>query len=320
MLVLVTGATGFLGAHVVRELLRRGHAVRALARPGRPAGVVELDGVELARGDMLDEPTLSAACRGAEGLVHCAARLARDARARAEQRRVNVEGTAALYRAAHKHRLRRIVHVSSVAAVGATRDGSVLDESAVWNLHPLRTSYVDTKRAGEERALAAARGGMPIVVVNPSSLFGRRLGGGDPPGIVRKLEAGAARWSPPGGISIAGVEEVAIALVSALESGRAGERYLLAGHNLDHCSLDEHFARALGVPPPRWRMPNALARALALSSRLLELPSSAPLRARAEVWRSYGWYAWFDSSKAVRELGYRTAPMEELLARTLARA
>lgn len=315
--VLVTGAAGFLGSHVVRALLASDVRPRALVRPGRIPDHLERLQVEFAVGDVLDERSLIAACRGAQGLIHCAARTGFWSRQNDAQRKVNVEGVAALYRAAHRMGVERIVHVSSVAAVGATRDGRVLDEDAVWNLRSLGVNYATTKHAGEQRALAAARGGMPLVVVNPGAILGPRLDGRSSSSLLARVAAGRQRSTPAGGASVTDVEDVARAILRALDVGRIGERYILAGHNLTWDALFEAAARLAQVPAPRRRLGPRLTGTVAQGLALLDVLRLTRPPWTPEVWRSYGWYAWYDSDKARRELGYAVRPLDEILRRTL---
>lgn len=317
MRVLVTGATGFLGQHVVAELLRRGEPVRALVRPGRARPWLEALPVEQSPGDLLDAASLKRACAGVDALVHCAAHMGLWAREDAEQRAVNVEGTAALLRAAQAAHLQRIVHVSSVAAVAIRRDRSVADESAHWNGASSGIAYARSKREGEDRTLAAARGKVPVVVVNPGMLLGPRLDGGPPSSLVRQVATGRVRWAPQGGMSVTDVEDVACAIVEALLRGRTNERYILAGHNLTLRELYAAIAGAARRPAPRGEIPAVLrhvmvpaAAALALVG--LDRPGWAP-----ERFRLWGIYGWFDSSRAQRELGYRIRPLEQIVARAV---
>ena len=321
MRVLVTGATGFLGQHVVAELLRRGETVRALVRPGRPGRGREwlaAQAVEQAEGDLLDAASLKRACSGAGALVHCAGHMGLWSRANAEQRAVNVEGTAALLRAATGAKLARIVHVSTVAAVALRRDRSVADEGAHWNGASSGIAYARSKKEGEDRAFAAARGKVPVVVVNPGMLLGPRLDGGPPGSLVRRIAAGRARWAPAGGVSVTDVEDVARAIVEALARGRTNERYLLAGHNLSLRELYAALATAAGQPPPRGEIPAALRHLLAPAAGALALVGLDRPQWAAERYRLWGIYGWFDSSRAERELGYRVRPLDEIVARAVA--
>ncbi|MCB9915476.1 MAG: NAD-dependent epimerase/dehydratase family protein [Planctomycetes bacterium] len=316
MHVLVTGATGFLGAHVVHALVDAGHRVRALLHSDRPAAHLEREGVAFARGDLLDERSLKAACRGVEGVVHAAGRLGYWSRDRAAQRRVNVEGTAALLRAARKQGVARVVHVSSVAAVGATCDGALLDERAAWAPEFARVHYALSTRQGEERALAAAARGLPVVVVNPAALLGPRLDRPGPSGLVAAHLSGRLRWTPPGGLSVTDVRDAADAIVAALRRGRPGERYVLAGHNLGYAELYAALHARFGGRAPRRvtsRRTLALLRGATevLDALRLTRPGWTP-----ELLRGLAYRGWYTSAKAEAELGYRVRPLAEILRRS----
>jgi dihydroflavonol-4-reductase len=317
MQVLVTGATGFLGSHVVRALLARGHRVRALVRPGGARTHVELAGVALADGDLLAEPTLHEACRDVDAVVHAAGSTALWSRMNRLQWRINVDGLAAIVRAAHARKVPRLVHVSSVAAIGATRDGTVLDETARWIGPAHRIHYVNTKKEAEERALAAAWAGMDVVIVNPAMLVGPRLDGRAPSSMIVRVASGATRWCPPGGVSVVDVEDAASGCVLALERGRAGERYILAAHNLRWRELYEAIARAAETDARFANLPRAALPILVAGATLLDLAGLSRPRFAPEIFRSWGWTAFYDASKARRELGWSSRPLDDTLRRTL---
>jgi len=320
MQVLVTGATGYLGGQVVRAALERGHAVRALVRPGRPRGWLEELGVACVEGDLLDEPSLLAATRGAEGLVHCAARTGYWSKQNVEQRRINVEGSSALLRAAGHRGLARIVHVSSIAAVGANRDRSPLTEESPWlGRDGPAVHYALTKRESEERALAAVRQGLPVVVVNPGALLGPRADGGRKGGLAARARSGPGRV-PPGGGTFSDVCDAARGCLAALERGRIGERYLLGGHNLSWLELHSLLAARAGSRPPRGTRALWEGRVLERATTLLDVLGLSRPRFAPELYRIWGWYTCADSGKAARELGYAFRPLDELVARALAAA
>ena len=315
MRVLVTGGTGFLGSHVVRALRSRGDDVRVLVRSGRPTATIDGTGAEIAEGDLLDETSLRRACRGTDALVHCAAHRGNWSRIAYEQRKVNVEGTARLYRAAHDHALARVVHVSTLGTLGADKKGVPRDETATCNLHGLALPYVESKHESEQRALSAAWAGMPVVVVNPSHLAGPRLDGRTP-SPVRKLADGGMRFVPAGGISVADVADVADGILAALDRGKAGERYVLGGHNLTQREFFARLAHAMGVRPPSFVVPVPASWILAKAAFALDLARLSRPPWAPEVFRVHGWYVYADSTKAERELGYRIRPLEEILRRT----
>ncbi len=316
MQVLVTGATGFLGAHIVHALLGEGHSVRALVHSERPVAHLKLEGVELVQGDLHDDRSLKNACRAMDAVIHAAARLGFWSRQDAEQRRTNVEGTSALLRAAAKQGLSRIVHISSVAAVGASLSGEILDESAPWQKHYGDVHYALSKRQAEERALVAAGHGAPIIVVNPSALFGPRLDRPGPTGMAAAQLAGRTGRVPPGGVSVADVEDVARAIVAALDQGRTGERYILAGHNLSFESLQRELHELLGGPPPRRVTSRSTLRVLHLGASLLDNLRLSRPRWAPELFLAGAFDAWYSSAKAQSELGYNIRPLRDILLRS----
>lgn len=319
MRILVTGATGFLGAHLVHLLLEEGARVRALVRAGRPRNHVRKIGVEFVEGDLLEGVGIEEACRGVDAVIHCAARLGYWARQNRVQHRINVEGTTALLRAARDAGVQRIVHVSTAATIGASPTGEILDERSPWPLECERVNYVLTKRRAEDRALAAAWGGMPIVVVNPSMILGPRLDGRNPSVLVRKIQRGRLPWVPPGGVSVTDVADVATAAVSALRLGRPGERYLLAGHNLTWEQLYRRLAEACGGRLPQKKLTQRQLRRRVLAAGALDRLRLGSPSWTAEAFRSYGSYAWFRSDKAVRELAYAVRPLPQIVDRAVGR-
>ena len=315
MRVLVTGGTGFLGSHVVRGLLARGHEVRALVRPGNTSTIVDLPGVERTPGDVLDEASLRKACRGVQAVIHCAVRSGFWRRQDAIQRRVIADGTSAVLRAAHAADAARIVHVSSIAAVGVTRDGRLLDEQSQWPGKSLGMGYVRAKREAEDRALAAARGGIPVVIVNPGALMGPRLDGSPLPWHLKRFANGGGAWVPQGGTSLVDVEDVTAGLLLALEHGRVGERYILGGHNLAWRDFRLAVARHLGRTARVREIPSPVRHALWAGASALDFVGLSRPPWTPEFFSLWGWFGWVDSGKAQRELGYRIRPLEETLAR-----
>lgn len=302
MRVLVTGSSGFLGAQVVSELLRRGHAVRALVRPGRTMSRPRDAAVEVAEGDLADEASLRRALRGCEGAVHAAGFLATSPAELGTERATNVEGTTRFLRAAQAAGVARLVHVSSMAGVGFAREPVPLTESCRWNAGELGIAHLDAKKESEERALAGAWAGMELCVVNLGTLLGARDDGREH-ALVAALRAGRLRSSPAGGASALDAEDAARGTVSALERGRRGERYLLGGTNVSWHTLDTALARELGLAEP------------SAGGGLLARFRAPP---EHDVLRPSGAWFWIDDAKARAELGHAPRPLAETVRRTCA--
>jgi dihydroflavonol-4-reductase len=159
---------------------------------------------------------------------------------------------------------------------------------------------------------------MPVVVVNPSHIAGPRVDG-RPPSAVARLSRRRMRFAPPGGISVADVEDVAAAIAVALERGVAGERYVLGGHDLEFREFYALLAREMGVAAPTRTLPVSVGRLLAHGATLVDLVGLSRPRWAPERFRIWGWYTYADSSKAVRALDYRIRPLEEIVRRTAGR-
>jgi dihydroflavonol-4-reductase len=305
----VTGATGFLGIHLVRELRARGDTVRVLARSVEATAPLHDFGVAVFLGNILDVESIRRAAHGCERVFHLAGVVSHDLRDLALMRAVNVDGTRSLLAAVEPGA--RVVHVSSVATLGfvSTPDERA-DETCV--LEPAeKLPYATTKREAELVALEAAAGGADVLVANPGFLIG--------PGDVHRVStwpidaylSGKLRVSTPGGLAFTDTRDVAVGLVTLAERGRGGERTILANPG-GNVSWDAFFALVGEVAGQQRMMVRLPAELAAIGARVLPSPVSA-----GEIRAAGHW--WFcDSSKAEHELDFRCRPIAESIADTIA--
>jgi dihydroflavonol-4-reductase len=325
--VLVTGATGFVGAALLRRLCALGADVHALARRSSRRGSASGLPVTWHEADLLEPASVDAAVEAfaraaraadrAPDAVHGAAQLGYATGGAELARRVNVEGTRVVLEACQAHGVRRVVHVSSVVAVGHAPDArSALDEDARYNGAELQVDYVTTKRAAEDFALAVSRQ-LDVVVVNPGAIFGSGPVPTNTTLFLRRVAEGrVGPVAPPGSISAVGVDDVADGIARALERGRRGARYILAEQNLTLRELLASAARVLGASPPRATAPRGLWRAgcaLAVPwDRLHPARDATP-----QALRMLGAHFRFDARRAREELGWSPRPFAEVLAATV---
>jgi nucleoside-diphosphate-sugar epimerase len=313
---LVTGATGKVGNAVARTLVARGDQVRALVRnPDRSASVLP-SAVELVRGDVTDRSSVEAAVKGCELVFNAMGIPEQWLADEASFDRVNAIGTQTVAQAARAAGVRRLVHTSTEDVFHADVGGR-FDETDVAD-YPKGTAYERSKQRAEELALAA-RDGLEVVIVNPSGVYG--------PGPVASAAFDKNLFEPlvrkrlpalpPGGLGIVFTEGVAAGQLLAAEKGRDGERYILCDRHISLRELAETVVRVAGrgrVPPT---LPRPLARAMASGgealSRVIRRP---PLLSKGQL-HYFLWDAAPDSSKAQRELGWQTTPLEEGLRKTL---
>jgi len=306
---LITGATGFLGQHLARLLVDRGDRVRVLARPSAPPGALrELD-AEIVEGDVREGGGLPGAAAGCELVFHLAGIVSHERRRLPEMRAVNVDATRRLL--ASVEPTARVVHVSSVAAIGpASSPHRPADEHHEFPAAAARLPYAATKREGELLALEAAAAGLDVVVANPGFLLG--------PGDLRRVStwpvlaylAGKLRFTTRGGLSFVDVRDVARGLVALAQRGRAGERTILTAEagNLGWPAFFELIASVSGLRRRTVPLPVTLA----VAAAALPGPVSPDQVRAASNW----WF--YTPVKAERELGFRTRPLAETIADTIA--
>lgn len=315
MKALVTGATGFVGSAVLRQLLARGWEVRALVRSGSNRRNVQQLPIEVAIGDLMDSASLHAACRGCEALFHVAADYRLWAKDTTELYRNNVEGTRNVMLAGLQADMKRIVYTSSVATLGLPADGQPGDENTPSTVADSVGDYKRSKYLAEQAVREMARDGAPIVIVNPSTPIGPRDVKPTPTG---RMVLDAARGRTPAyvdtGLNIAHVDDVAAGHLLAYEYGRIGERYVLGGENLTLREILTLVAKCAQRRPPTVRLPLNVVVPFAYLSEALALVTGRAPELTIESLRMARRHMFFSSAKAQRELGYRSRPAQAAIA------
>ena len=311
MKVLVTGGTGFIGSQLAAALVRRGDTVRVLRRAN--SKTLMLDGlpVEHVLGDILEPEAVAAAVEGCDVVYHVAA-LSSYWRAQRDQvYRINVDGTRTVMEACLRAGVPRVVHTSSVAAIGIRRNGKPADETTVFDGLSATFVYADSKHRAEEEVLRAVERGLPAVIVNPAAVYGA----GDHNLISGSMVLEFARHSmplvPPGGLCVADIDAVVQGHIAAAERGRVGERYILGGENLTHLQVAGAICEVVGRRAPRWTAPSWVLPPAALAVDAINRLNFGPPVVSGEQIRLAARNFFFDSSKAVRELNYPLLPFRD---------
>jgi dihydroflavonol-4-reductase len=315
---LVTGANGFLGAHVVRALVARGTQVRALVRQGADRRALAGVDCEFVTGDLRDLASIESAVRGCGEVYHVAADYRLWVIDEAPMYAANVEGTRNLLEASRRAGVAKIVHTSTVGALGIAADGIGREDTPVALGHMIGP-YKRSKFLAEQLAREAARDGLPVVIVNPSTPIGALDYKPTPTGriIVEFLNRRMPAYVETG-LNLACVEDVAQGHLLAAERGRIGEKYILGSENLTLEGMLQRLAAISGVPAPRVRIPYAVAFGFALGAEAVArtITRRAPRASLTEV-RMARKKMFFDSSRARCELGYAPRPIGEGLARAV---
>lgn len=319
MKAFVTGATGFVGSHVARVLAEQGAELRLLVRStSNPRNIQQLK-AERVVGDLCDPASLEKAMAGCDVVFHVAADYRLWIRDPDRMYRANVEGTRAILDAARKNRVRRVVYTSSVATMGFTSNGHPADENSPVLLENMIGHYKRSKFMAEEIAIAAGRGGMDVVVVNPTTPVGEQDIKPTPTGriVVDFLKKKFPAYVDTG-LNLVDVDECARGHVTALEKGTSGERYILGGENLTLKQILDKLAAITGLPSPKLRVPYAVALATGVVDEVVtgRILKREP-RATIDAVRMGRKKMFVSSAKAERELGWRTVPVDDALRRAV---
>ncbi len=327
MLAFVTGATGFLGSHVAHALAEQGAQLRLLVRPTSDLrNLDDLKNTDRVVGDLRDPASISKALSGCDVVFHVAADYRLWVRDPGEMYRSNVEGTRSLLEAARKQGVRRVVYTSSVATMGFTasnlassNNGNVADEQSPVGIADMIGHYKRSKFMAEQVAVEAARSGVDVVIVNPTTPVGERDIKPTPTGRIvldflkRKFPAYVET-----GLNLVDATECARGHIQALEKGRSGERYILGGENLTLKQILDRLAVITGLKSPTLKLPYVFAFAAGVVDEMVtgRLLGREP-RATIDAVRMGRKMMFVSSAKAERELGWRTVPVEGALCRSV---
>ncbi len=317
MKAFVTGATGFIGSHVARQLAEQGAKLRLLVRRGsRRENIAGLN-AELVEGDLTDAASLRRGMEGCDAVFH----LAADYRMWIPDPRpmyaANVEGTVNIIKAAQQAGVRRTVYCSSVATMGFGYEPKAVDEETPVHEAAMVGHYKRSKFLAEQEAIKLARAGAEVVIVNPSAPIGEQDIKPTPTGeiVVRFLKKGFPAYMETG-LNIVDVRDTARGHLLAFEQGRRGERYILGGDNMTLKQALDTLAEITGLLAPKMKVAHGVAMAFATMDEFFtgKLLRRTPGSTRDEI-RMGRKYMWVSSAKAERELGYTHGPAREALRR-----
>ncbi|HVV81740.1 MAG TPA: SDR family oxidoreductase [Kofleriaceae bacterium] len=318
MKTLVTGAGGFIGSAVVRQLLARGREVRAALAPREADDNLRGLDVEVIRLDVLDAAGVARAIAGCDVVHHLAAIYALWLPDESVIHAVNVGGTRHVLQAALEAGVRRVVHTSSIAAIGVPPPGELADETFAFNHWRGGNAYIRSKYLSDLDARAFAARGLPVVIVCPAFPFGERDRGPTPTG---RFIVEALRRRVPGitggGFCAVDVDDVAACHVLAEEKGVVGERYIAGGHNVTYREFYGEVCRQAGLPPIRRRLPGAAVLAGAWLMEAAARHGGPPPRLTVKSARYALSTAWYDATKAHRDLGMPRTPLAHTIRRAV---
>mgnify|MGYP001376869387 CR=1 FL=1 len=315
---LVTGAPGFVGAHIVHQLLERGVQVRGLARPGEDLRNLEGADIQIVEGDVRDREAMRAAVAEVDTVFHAAAIYEAYSRDPGRMYDVNLRGTFHVLEACRRAEVEKVVYTASIAALGRPAPGAIADEQTAYEAWDLDFAYSRSKYFSKRTAEDFAAWGLDVRIVCPGIVFGPGDRVPTPSGrLILSLAAGEAPGYTDGGASYVDVRDAAAGHLAAAERGKAGESYIVTGHNLSNRDFLHVVCRVAGLRKRSLKIPAPLARAYvrvreSMAVRRDETPSLA------SAFFEYGARdCFYDNAKAVRELGVSFRPIDETVADAL---
>jgi nucleoside-diphosphate-sugar epimerase len=318
-LILVTGATGFVGSYLLRQLLKKGYKVRALRRKSSNMALVEgITGqVEWFEADVTDTGALEDAFKGVTHVFHCAALVSFHPKDADKMLKINVEGTANVVNFCLDFGVKKLVHVSSIAALGRAANRPHLDENCKWVESKDNSRYGVSKYGAEMEVQRGIAEGLSAAIVSPSVVVGSKDWEEGMSGFFKKIDAGL-KFCPSGGSGFVDVRDVVRFMVLLMESDITGERYILNADNLSHKQFFGMIARELGVAPPPITVGPLLAEVAWRVEWLKEkILGTTPLATRESARASVTNYT-YGNEKSRSVFGFEYIPFEQTVQETAA--
>jgi nucleoside-diphosphate-sugar epimerase len=269
-MILLTGATGFVGKETLRKLKQKGYAVRVLVRDSEKTSKdADFQGVEIVEGDLMDILSIQNACQNVEYIIHCAAAVSFHSSDKAMIMRTNVEGTANLVNVALEANIRKFIHVSSIAALGRSNDHEPITENTKWKSDGNNSLYAQSKFKAEKEVYRGIAEGLPAVIALPGVILGPGNWKSGSSAIFRFASKGIPFY-PAGSNGFVSVGDVADALIRLMESDfKEGEKFILVSQSVTYQLILTLIAKELGIRPPIWLLPPFWAQMLGLLSELI---------------------------------------------------
>lgn len=311
-MILVTGATGFLGSELIRQLLLRGEKIRAIKRDTSriPPILADQKDIEWFNADILDYFALLEAMDGISHVYHCAALISFHPKDKKEMLKVNVEGTSNLLNICMEKNIRRFLHVSSIAALGESKKGKLITEKNHWEFGSGQSAYSISKYKSEMEVFRAAAEGLNVVIVNPSIIIGKNAGIEGSGQLFESIRSGL-NYFPGGSCGYVDVSDVAKTMILLMESTFSDERFIINSENLTYREFFLNIALKFGKEPPAIALKPWMMYVAWLATRLITLFTGKRFGLSAETVRSAFKKQMYSNEKIKKALNFNFKPVDE---------
>ena len=311
-MILVTGATGFLGSELVRQLLQQGKPLRALKRESSviPAILSENTSIDWREGDILDYYALKEAMEGITDVYHCAAMISFRKADKKKLLKVNVEGTAHLVNICLENNVRKLVHASSVTAIGQNKNGDPSTEDDHWQFNKTQSNYSISKYESEMEVFRGIAEGLNAVIVNPSIIIGKNAGNEGSGQLFETVRKGL-KFYPGGSCGLVDVEDVAKIMIQLMESDIQTDRFIINSENMTYRDLFTSIARGYGLTPPGIKLNPWILRTAFLASSIAKAVIGKEYGITKEILNSAFKTPKYSNRKITKALNIRFRPIGE---------
>lgn len=315
-MILVTGANGFLGSKLIKELLEKGEKIRAFVRPDSNLELIDsfLPKIELFEGNILDITDLQNAFIGIEYIYHCAAVISFSKNERQNMFKTNVEGTANLVNIALEFPIKKIIYISSISAIGANPLKGEIDESLNWEKHNYNSEYGLSKQLAEREIMRGVSEGLNANIVNPGIILGEGLWHKNTGRIWSNIW-NEQRFSFKGGNGFVDINDVVTFTLKAMSDGINGERYILVCENIDYQQLLSKIADSLGKKRPAFYAPKLLQKFYVFVDGIKCLITNNPRKLTLEHVKITDIKFSYKNKKAIKEFGINFTPLNNTIER-----
>ena len=314
MKIIITGADGFVGSNLIRELLTRNHEIVAFVKDGQDAKSIKDLNIDIKYGDILKPETLAKAIKGCDALIHTAALTSMWPYRSEIQKKVNIEGTRNVMEAVLNSGLKRVIHISTANSFGYGSKTNPGDETKQYLAGKYKMDYMDTKFAAQELVSKMVReDNLPAIIVNPTFMFGPHASTMGSAKMIELVYNGKIPGFTIGGRNYIAVKDVCVAIANALEMGEIGEKYILGNENLNYKEIFSAIAEVTGVKAPKLFITKFMAtvygKTLTILGKTFNFePSVSYPMALMSCEEQY-----YQSNKAIKELGLPQTPIKTAL-------
>jgi len=316
--ILITGGTGFVGSYIIRYLVQQGYDnVYCLKRNTSKTELIAsvIDRIYCVEGDVLDIPSLENAIEQVDIVIHCAAMVSFKANDRANMMKVNIEGTANIVNVCNSKNIEKLVHISSIAAIGRSQSGKMMSEKTDWTDSSHNSDYSISKYLSEMEVWRGYAEGLHVAIINPSLIMGAGfwdIGTGE---LFKKVYSGLPVY-PTGTNGFVDVRDVAKMAILLMKRNISGERFICSSENIKHLDSLTMIAKSLGKKPPSIKLSHVLVSIASIGLNLLNLLPGYSSNLTSQSVKNASFDSLYDNSKSIQELSYRYIPINKTINET----